>query len=268
MEVLFQNQLKRRSNSDDKTQQKTATTSASSETSSPANLPTNTVVVPSVALSEADLSKASATGEKVQNEQENNSESPEPDSVEKAAASIASDSQSTEVKNSTSESDPIKTALEVETEKLAQARDWVNVLDESIAELNTNKSKLNSAEKAKQLESFEKLKAEKLKEINVREAKIAELNSVNSQDIALSENDKLVLAESETDLNQLDASTLARLESKIDNASAEQKYLKIIANTQPEYSESLAEAELSGLSAPEISEKRIALNEQLIVALS
>lgn len=226
-----------------------------------------TAVLPSVALSEADLSKPSTKTEKEAVNQ-NISETPALASNEKIASAAVTENKTPDAKAATTKTVQPKSALDVETEKLNQARDWVKVLDESIVELNSGKSKIIATEKAKQLESFEKLKAEKLNEISMLETSISALSSESIANVPLSENEKIILAGSEADVNQLDASTAARLESRIERVSTDQKYLKIISNSAPEYHQSLATAELSGLSAPEISEKRIALNEQLIVALS
>ncbi|MFN2424069.1 MAG: hypothetical protein ABR572_09875, partial [Cryomorphaceae bacterium] len=64
------------------------------------------------------------------------------------------------------------------------------------------------------------------------------------------------------------ASYITRLESKINEASSTEAYVNDISAVMPGYVGDLAAIELSGKSAPEMAEERIALNKKLISQLA
>ncbi|MCA1750869.1 MAG: SPOR domain-containing protein, partial [Flavobacteriales bacterium] len=72
----------------------------------------------------------------------------------------------------------------------------------------------------------------------------------------------------DADLETLDASYITRLESKINEASSTEAYVNDISAVMPGYVGDLAAIELSGKSAPEMAEERIALNKKLISQLA
>ena len=156
--------------------------------------------------------------------------------------------------------------LAAEKAKIQAAQDWVSIIDESVAELEGSIAK-NPSDKAnlqEQLAEYKKLKSEKENEIQSRERLVAGLQLVvNTENQASTD----AVARAESDVTALDPALITRLEQKMPDVHSKVDYIRKIDALDGDYLPELTSIELSGLSAPEISEKRIDLNEGLITSL-
>lgn len=151
-----------------------------------------------------------------------------------------------------------------EQQALDAARDWIGIIDESIADLKADNGADDEAA-AEQLADYKKLKAEKEAEVIERITRIESLK-LSSPGEGLSASDLAAVADA--DLETLDAAYISRLESKINEASSTAAFVNDISAIMPGYIDDLEAIESSGKSAPEMAEARIALNESLIARLA
>ncbi len=159
-----------------------------------------------------------------------------------------------------------KEQIASEQSKIQAAQDWVSIIDESIAELETAITK-NPTDKANlqgQLAEYKKLKSDKENEIAISEQTVANLQIVARAEQQAS-TDAVVRAEN--DVAALDPATITRLEQKMPDVHTKIDYIRKIDAVDGDYLPELTSIELSGLSAPEIAEDRIVLNEHLIASL-
>ncbi len=155
--------------------------------------------------------------------------------------------------------------IEAEKVKINAANDWIAIIDQSIAELERGvggSDDLDPDDLKAQLEQYTKLKADKTVEKEASEALVAELKMSRT-----SNKESEAYARAIADVNGLDASTYAQLESKVVEASTKPVYVRAISEVNRNYIPQLVGIELSGLSAPELAESRIALNKALIADL-
>ena len=155
--------------------------------------------------------------------------------------------------------------IEAEKVKINAANDWIAIIDQSIAELERGvggSDDLDPDDLKAQLEQYTKLKADKIVEKEASEALVAELKMSRT-----SNKEFEAYARAIADVNSLDASTYAQLESKVVEASTKPVYVRAISEVNRNYIPQLVGIELSGLSAPELAEGRIALNKALIADL-
>ena len=154
------------------------------------------------------------------------------------------------------ESLPTEKRVEAEEFKIQAAEDWIAIIDESIAQLESGAGGEEGAEE--QLEDYKKLKAQKENEIAQRTALI---ESWYADTFGMNEE---AMSRAQADVDSLSPSLVARLESKIPDYSTETKSIKAVSLIDRDYLPALTEIEISGLSAPELAEERIRLNQQLI----
>ncbi|MCZ4408278.1 hypothetical protein O3Q51_05630 [Cryomorphaceae bacterium 1068] len=155
------------------------------------------------------------------------------------------------------ESLPVEKRIEAEELKIQAAEDWVAIIDESIEQLESGVGGEEDVEE--QLADYRKLRDQKASEIGQRQELISAWENEIS-DVPTAE----ALARAGADLDTLSPSFVARLESKIPDYSTEIKSIRSVSAINRNYLPTLAEIEISGLSAPEMAEKRIELNEGFI----
>ncbi len=163
------------------------------------------------------------------------------------------------------------TALTKEMEKRDAASDWISIIDASIAELEQGvgtASELTPAERKEQLNQYQKLKNAKSGEIAASDARIRSIQAKATHAPAAETLTDEELISARKEINAMDNASLARLESKIPEASSEKAYLKSIQAVDANYIAELTAIELSGKSAPEMAIDRIALNRAFIVKSS
>jgi len=158
--------------------------------------------------------------------------------------------------------DPQK-EIDAEKIKIQAAQDWLTVIDASIAELEQGVGGESGEDVEEQLAEYRELREQKLNEIDTRKATIVRI-SEEKESIPGSD---LALQNAKADLNKLSNAQVASLESKINQASSDIDFVRDISQVDPDYIPALTEAELSGLSAPEIASERIAINKELLVSL-
>lgn len=152
-----------------------------------------------------------------------------------------------------------KTRIQAEQVKIQASQDWIAIIDESIEALESGMGgdDTDEVDMQAQLEQYRQLKIEKMKEVESSNALIVSLT--------LSDADEMTaLARAESDIDTLDASMVARLESKILDAYVQGGYVANVNNVDRDYLSKMTSVEMSGKSAPEIAAQRIALNEELI----
>ena len=164
---------------------------------------------------------------------------------------------STPFKTDYDETLPVEKRIEAEQIKIEAAEDWVAIIDESIEQLESGAGGEEGAEE--QLADYQKLKEQKLNEIEQRQ----ELINDWSEEVA-DRSDQEALARAAADVDSLDIALITRLESKIVDYSTELATIKTVSQIDRDYLPTLTEIEISGLSAPELAEQRIKLNEGLI----
>jgi hypothetical protein len=155
------------------------------------------------------------------------------------------------------ESLPVEKRIEAEEIKIQAAEDWVAIIDESIAQLESGAGGEEGAEE--QLAEYRKLRSQKAGEIEERQ----ELVSTWSEEAATAPTAQAI-GRARADVDSLSPSLVARLESKIPDYSTEISSIKSVSAIDRSYLPELAEIEISGLSAPELAKKRIELNERFI----
>ena len=152
---------------------------------------------------------------------------------------------------------PLEKRVEAEKIKIQAAQDWVAIIDESIEELESGTGGEEGAEE--QLTQYRKLRAQKATEIKERQKLVTSWNEeINSAPAAEA------MGRARADVDSLSPSLVARLESKIPDYSTEISSIKSVSAIDRDYLPSLAEIEISGLSAPELAKKRIQLNQRFI----
>lgn len=175
----------------------------------------------------------------------------------------ATDSDSPdEIANSPRTSKEAAEQLAREQAALDIARDWIAIIDESLADLEQNGVPEGEDADAR-LDDYRRLKAEKEEEIRTR---IAAIEAITAEGNSTTEGAAAVRADA--DLETLDAAYLTRLESKIDEASSAPEYVDDLTAVMPDYISAMEAAEMSGKSAPEIARERISVNERLLTALA
>ena len=153
--------------------------------------------------------------------------------------------------------------IEAEKIKIKAAQDWLTIIDSSIADLEQGVGGEDGEDVQEQLTEYRELRSLKISEIENSQEIIAELSTEIETVKGYSE----AAINAQEDLDALSNAQLASLESKIVNASSEVDYVKDISKVDPNYIPELTAAELSGLSTPEIAEKRIEINKELLVSL-
>ncbi len=148
-------------------------------------------------------------------------------------------------------------------EELQAARDWLGIIEESMASLPANPED-DSPEEAEQRADYLRLWQEKNEEIEQMQLSVP---AVASSDESLSAKREDALLRSRLDIDALEPAYISRLESKINEVNVVPRYTATIASIDETFLEDLAELELSGKSAPEIATERIKRNEELIVAI-
>lgn len=157
---------------------------------------------------------------------------------------------------------PQKEKIAIEEGNIAAAEDWIAIIDASIADLEDGVGDTEGESIEDQLKQYRALKQTKEKEIVASETKIKEWNTGSTSASA-----KLALARTESDLDTLSVSHIARLEMRISDIAHEKKYQDNINTVDPNYLDDLSKVELSGKSDPEIATGRLALNTGFIEAL-
>lgn len=152
---------------------------------------------------------------------------------------------------------------EAEARKYA-AMDWLSIIDESMAAIEVDVARGESVA-LEQNEGYKRMKAEKLQEIEKIDKLIAQLESAAA--IQKSAAAKPSLAEAIADVDTLDVSYVIRLESKINEASSSPAFVADLNKIDSQYVDALTAIEMSGLSAPEIAQQRIVLNEAIVADL-
>ncbi len=157
--------------------------------------------------------------------------------------------------------------IKAEKVKISAASDWIAIIDASIAELEDELAANTATDKAgaqAQLDQYRELRTAKEKEISVSEASIQKMQSADRTDAeALAS----VVAAAENDVDTLSSSLVSRLEMKSNESATDIQSIKNIRKVDSNYLPELASIELSGLSDPEIANKRIALNENFIASV-
>ncbi len=157
---------------------------------------------------------------------------------------------------------PLEKRIKAERVKLTAARDWVGIIDESIEELQSGIGGGEDADLNDQLDEYQALRSNKITEIEILEANIERWQSeVEAADAA-------VLQTAFDDVDTLDSSLISRLEMKIPELAEDVGVMRDLREIDRDYLSELAAIELSGLSNPEIAERRIQLNEGLIADLN
>lgn len=170
-------------------------------------------------------------------------------------------------KNDLNTTVPIETAeiIKAEEANIKAADDWITIINESIADLEKEarlEGTLNDRETQDQLSQYKGLVEAKEKEKAESEARISELQKKEKDS---DPNAEFVVQRAEADIDTLSASLISRLEMKSNESATDKKTIRDIGKIDAAYLAELQEIELSGLSAPEIASKRIALNEAFIV---
>jgi hypothetical protein len=155
------------------------------------------------------------------------------------------------------ESLPVEKRIEAEELKIQAAEDWVSIIDESIGQLESGAGGEEGAEE--QLAEYRKLRDQKANEIEQRKELISAWEQVVS-DVPTAE----AISRARADVDTLSPSLVARLESKIPDYSTDINSIRSVSAIDRDYLPALAEIEISGLSAPEMAEQRIKLNESFI----
>ncbi len=155
------------------------------------------------------------------------------------------------------ESLPVEKRIEAEELKIQAAEDWVAIIDESIEQLESGVGGEEDVEE--QLANYRKLRDQKANEIEQRQELISAWEEEVS-DVPTAE----AVVRARADVDTLSPSLVARLESKIPDYSTDIKSIKSVSAIDRDYLPALAEIEISGLSAPEMAERRIELNEGFI----
>ncbi|HKL02656.1 MAG TPA: hypothetical protein VJ911_03235 [Cryomorphaceae bacterium] len=161
-----------------------------------------------------------------------------------------------------------KKRVEAEKVKIQAARDWLEIIDTSIDELESGIGGNESTEEedvAAQLDEYRELRKEKLDEIKRSESLIAELTGANTSKSEIEKS--LALNRAKQDIDNLDSGQIAQLESKIPGVSQDLKYISVMSQIDRNYLPELASIELSGRSAPELARDRKELNENFIAQL-
>jgi hypothetical protein len=153
--------------------------------------------------------------------------------------------------------------IQAERVKISAAEDWIAIIDASIAELESGVGGADE-DTEEQLEQYRKLRAGKEAEIQESNSIIANLSDSRAPE---SKTQMEAYARASDDLDTLSVDLLARLESKIPDASSDIKYVKSVSTIDRDYLPELASIELSGKSSPEIAMDRIELNKELIASL-
>jgi hypothetical protein len=151
----------------------------------------------------------------------------------------------------------VEKRIETEELKIQAAEDWVSIIGESIEQLENGAGGEEGAEE--QLADYRQLRDQKENEIDQRK----ELISVWEEEISDVPTAEAI-SRARAEIDTLSPSLIARLESKIPAYSTEINSIRSVSAIDRDYLPSLAEIEISGLSAPEIAEKRIELNEGFI----
>lgn len=158
--------------------------------------------------------------------------------------------------------------VKAEEVKIQAARDWLEIIDTSIAELESGVGGNEETEEedvAAQLDEYRRLRKEKLNEIAKSESLIAELDETKKPE---SESGNLdALSRAQQDVDELDSGQIAQLESKIPRASQDVEYISVVREIDRDYLPELVSIELSGRSAPELARDRKKLNEEFIARL-
>lgn len=155
------------------------------------------------------------------------------------------------------ESMPVENRIEVEQLKIQAAEDWVAIIDESIAQLESGVGGEEDAEE--QLANYRKLREKKRNEIQERQALIADWsNDVTDAPSAIA------ISTAQADLDTLSTALISRLESKIPTYSTKIGSIRSVSSIDRDYLPLLTEIEISGLSDPEKAEKRMELNRGFI----
>lgn len=155
------------------------------------------------------------------------------------------------------ESLPVEKRIEAEELKIQAAEDWVSIIDESIEQLESGAGGEEGAEE--QLAEYRKLRDQKANEIEQRKALISAWEQ-DVSDVPTAE----AISRARADVDTLSPSLVARLESKIPDYSTDINSIRSVRAIDRDYLSALAEIEISGLSAPEMAEQRIELNESFI----
>lgn len=155
------------------------------------------------------------------------------------------------------ESLPVEKRIEAEELKIQAAEDWVAIIDESIEQLENGMGGEEGVEE--QLADYRKLRGQKSKEIEARQSLISEWEEEKSNQPVAEAINRAV-----ADVDTLSPSLVARLEAKIPEYSTKVESIRSVSSISRNYLPALAEIEISGLSAPEMAEKRIELNEAFI----
>lgn len=153
---------------------------------------------------------------------------------------------------------------EAEARKYA-AMDWLSIIDESMTSIEVDVARGESVA-LEQNEGYKRMKAEKLQEIEEIDKLIAQLESAAA--IQKTDEDLPAIGEAMADVDTLDISYVVRLESKINEASSAPTFVADLNKIDGQYVDALSTIEMSGLSAPEIAQQRIDLNESLVAELS
>lgn len=152
-----------------------------------------------------------------------------------------------------------------EKAELKAANDWIEIIDTSIAEIKAESKGKPSPEDQEQIRKYEELKSAKRGEVLAREERIADWEEAESTSIA---NASETMAEAKKDIESLDPSYVARLESKISSTYEDRRYLGRIQNLNGSYLSEMTLIELSGKSNAEIAQDRIAENESFVMDVS
>lgn len=152
---------------------------------------------------------------------------------------------------------PVEKRIEAEEIKIQAAQDWIAIIDESIEQLENGAGGEEGAEE--QLAEYRKLRRQKTYEIGQRQKLINDWNKEEGEVPFTA-----AIERAQADVDTLSPSLVARLESKISDYSVEISSIRSVSAIDRDYLPALAEIEISGVSAPELAEKRMKLNQSLI----
>lgn len=155
--------------------------------------------------------------------------------------------------------------IESEKAEVKAAEDWIEIIDSSIEEMKAESNGKPTPEDKEQIRKYEELKSGKRGEIIARQERIEDWQEEENTSLA---NASKVLKEAKEDVNSLDPSYVARLESKISSTYVDRRYLGQIQNLNSSYLSEMTMIELSGKSNAEIAQDRIAENESFLMDVS
>lgn len=214
-----------------------------------------------VFVGETDLDE---TGQEEENHVESQSSENEADAVEAPQEDVDDPTQPAvdagDVPEDSTYDDPsigMEEKIRLEREKVAAAKDWVAIIEESEAELQSG-GEGDTEQVREQLRQYAALKSDRLREIEEGEERIAQWE----RELEYAHAQRLQTAFE--DVDTLDASLVARLEMKIPEIAEDVRVMRDLREIDRDYLAELAAVELSGLSHPEIARQRIRLAESLI----